>query len=50
MELSKRQKIERYINITSLNRDIVEELIDYIYVGKKDPETGERPIEINWNL
>ncbi len=49
-ELSKRQKIERYINITSLNRDIVEELIDYIYVGKKDPETGERPIEINWNL
>ena len=48
--MSKRQKIERYVNMTSLDRDIVEELIDYISVGKKDPETGERLIEINWNF
>lgn len=48
--LSKRQKIEKYTHITSLTRDVVEELIDYISVGKKNPETGERQIEINWSF
>lgn len=48
--LSKRQKIEKYTPITKLTRDIVEELIDYISVGKKNPETGEREIEINWSF
>jgi hypothetical protein len=48
--LGKRQKIEKYAHLTSLTRDVVEELIDYISVGKKDPETGERKIEINWNF
>ncbi|HYE69707.1 MAG TPA: recombinase family protein [Anaerovoracaceae bacterium] len=45
---SKRQKIEKYTHITTLTRDMVEELIDSIRVGKKDPETGEREIEIYW--
>ena len=48
--LSKRQKIEKYTHITALTRDMVEELIDYISVGKKDPETGEREIEISWSF
>ncbi len=48
--LSKRQKLENYTRITALTRDMVEELIDYISVGKKDPETGEREIEINWSF
>lgn len=48
--LNKREKIEKYINITSLTRDMVEELIDYISVGEKNPETSERPIEINWSF
>lgn len=48
--LSNRKKIEKYTHITALTRDIVEELIDYISVGKKNPETGERQIEINWNF
>lgn len=48
--LSKRQKIEKYTHITALSRDIVEELIDYISVGRKNPETGERQIEINWKF
>lgn len=48
--LTKIQKIEKYININTLTRDMVEELIDYISVGKKDPKTGERQIEINWNF
>jgi DNA invertase Pin-like site-specific DNA recombinase len=48
--LSKRQKIEKYTHLTNLTRDVVEELIDYISVGKKDSETGERQIEIYWNF
>lgn len=48
--LSKRRMIEKYIPATALTRDMVEELIDYISVGRKDPETGERLIEINWNF
>lgn len=48
--LSKRQKIEKYTRISALSRDMVEELIDCIRVGKKNPETGEREIEINWSF
>jgi len=48
--MSKRQKIEKYTHITKLTRDIVEELIDYISVNKKNPETGERQIEIYWDF
>lgn len=29
---------------------IVEKLIDYVLVGKKDPVTKEVPIEIHWNF
>ena len=42
--------IAKYIPVTALTRDMVEELIDYISVGRKDPATGERAIEINWNF
>jgi len=42
--------IEQYINIIKLNREIVEKLIDCIYVGRKDPKTKQIPIEIHWNF
>lgn len=48
--MSKRQKIEKYTHIEVLTRDIVEELIDYISVGKKNSETGERRIEVHWKF
>jgi len=48
--LSKQEKIEKYTYITALTRDMVEELIDCIRVGKKNPKTGEREIEINWSF
>lgn len=44
------QVIQQYKNLTHLTREIVEELIDYISVGKKIPETKEIPIEIHWNF
>ena len=31
-------------------KEIVEELIDHIVVGKKSKETGEIPVEIHWNF
>ena len=42
---NKRQLIEQYTNLEHLNREIVDKLIDYIEVGKKDPVTKEVPIE-----
>lgn len=42
--------IEQYTNIEKLDRDIVNKLIDYIEIGKRDPETKEVPIKIHWNF
>lgn len=47
---NRRQLIEQYTNLEHLDREIVEKLIDYILVGKKDPNTKEVPIEIHWNF
>ena len=44
------QIVQQYKNLDHLTREIVEELIDYISVGKKIPETKEIPIEIHWNF
>ncbi|MCD7809320.1 MAG: recombinase family protein [Erysipelotrichaceae bacterium] len=48
--LNRRQIIDAYTNIEHLDRQAVEVLIDYILVGKKNPETKEIPIEIHWNF
>ena len=47
---NRRQLIEQYVNIEKLDREIVEKLIDYILVGKRDEQTQEVPIEIHWNF
>lgn len=46
----RRQVIEQYANLEHLDRRAVETFIDYILVGRKDPETKERLIEIHWNF
>ncbi|MBQ8147493.1 MAG: recombinase family protein [Lachnospiraceae bacterium] len=48
--INKRALIEQYMNLEHLDRPTVEKLIDYILVGKRNPETKERPIEIHWNF
>ena len=48
--VDRKQLLEKYMNITELDRGIVETLIDYIEVGKKNPQTGEIPIIIHWNF
>lgn len=46
-----RQEImEQYLGLEHLTREIVEILIDHIYIGRRDKETGVIPIEIHWNF
>lgn len=47
---SKRQILEKYINVTELTREMTENLIEYIAVGQKDPITKKKSIEIHWKF
>ncbi len=47
---NKRELIEQYTKLEHLDRELVDKLIDYIMVGKKDPITKEVPIEIYWSF
>ena len=42
--------VKQYTNIDTLNREIVASLIDRIYVSKRNKETKELPIKIQWNF
>ena len=44
------QLAEEYSNIVDLERETVDKLIDCIYIGKRDPDTKELPVEIHWNF
>ena len=45
-----KEQIEEYLSLEHLTYDIVNQLIDSIIVGKRNPETKEIPIEINWKF
>lgn len=47
---NRRERIEQYVGVEHLTRDMVEILIDYIVVGKRVPGTREVPVEIHWNF
>lgn len=47
---SKREILKKYINVTELTREMVDNLIDYIEVGQKDQETKKKEIEIHWKI
>lgn len=47
---NRREIIERYIRMERLEREVVEELIDYVSVGRRTPGTHEIPIEIHWQF
>lgn len=42
--------LKKYRHIKELNREIVNEFIDKVYIGKIDNETKIRDIEIEWNF
>ena len=47
---NRHQKIEEYVGVEKLNREMVEILIDKIMVGKRIEGTRNVPIEIYWNF
>ncbi|MFV0394917.1 MAG: DUF4368 domain-containing protein [Coprobacillaceae bacterium] len=47
---NKEEIVKQYTNITNLTREIIDVLIDKIYIGKRDTETKELPINIHWNF
>ena len=40
----------KYQELKKLNRVIVDEFIDKIYIGKLNEETNSRDIQIKWNF
>lgn len=49
-KLTKEEILKRYKTVKKLTFELVNELIDGVYVGKTDPETKERVIEIHWKF
>lgn len=47
---NKHKLIEQYTNIEKLDRVMVEELIECIFIGRRNSETKQIPIQINWNF
>ena len=47
---NRRELIEQYTALEHLTREIVETLIDYIFIDKRIPGTKDVPIEIHWNF
>ncbi|MBQ6780687.1 MAG: DUF4368 domain-containing protein, partial [Treponema sp.] len=47
---NRRELIERYTNLNHLTREMVEVLIDYIVIGKRQPGEKSPPVEIHWNF
>lgn len=49
-QADKKKIVEGYVNVEHLNRAMVEELIDYIEVSKRDSETKLINVDIHWNF
>ena len=41
---------KKYRHIDKLNKEIVDEFIDKVWIGKVDPETNTRNIDIELNI
>lgn len=46
----RRELAARYTHLEHLTREMVEVLIDYILVGKRQPGESDPPVEIHWNF
>ena len=45
-----KELFNKYQQLEKLNRVIVDEFVDKIYIGKINEETNTRDIEIKWNF
>ena len=50
IETKNKKIFSKYKTLESLNRVIIDEFIDKIYIGKLNEETNKRDIEIKWNF
>lgn len=50
IDIDRKKIIEKYLKCEKLDREHVLELIDCIYVGKRDKTTKKVPVEIVWNF
>lgn len=48
--VNRKAQIEEYLSLEHLTHEVVSQLIESITVGKRNPETKEIPIEINWKF
>lgn len=46
----RRELVQRYTHLEHLTREMVEVLIDYILVGRRQPGEAAPPVEIHWNF
>lgn len=49
-KIDKVKLFEKYRNLSELNKIVLDTFINKIEIGKIDPLTFERPINIDWNL
>lgn len=47
---NRKEIIAQYVNAEHLTREMVDELIDYIEVGRRIPKTSIYPVTIHWNF
>ena len=47
---NRRELVQRYANLEHLTREMVEVLIDYILIGRRQPGEVAPPVEIHWNF
>jgi DNA invertase Pin-like site-specific DNA recombinase len=44
----KKDVLEQYFEVEKLTREHIDALIEFIYIGRKCPETKELPVDIHW--
>ena len=50
IEIKSKELFSKYKKIKKLDRTIINEFVEKIYIGKYDKETNERNIKIFWNI
>lgn len=50
IEEQKLQRLESFLHPSSLNRALVEALIESVYIGKRHPKEKTVPLEIHWRV
>ena len=50
MKVNKEKIFKKYKKIEKLNRIVLDEFIDKIYIGNINPENKKRTFRIDWNV